>query len=205
MLIYSATNGIANLAHPPPRPALQPALMQSRALVEMLSLSNATAAELRTPASIQSRMKTLLRFPSRAALHDVLDGPYYPDARPGYQRALISVTLLTVTTACVVGTAARLVWPLTERLHSLWISLLPIGFFRYLDFKTICAAMPDVALAMVSLRVLACLCISALSAYLMGILPVIFAWYTATWRYMPTALRDIAEIALSWLWVFTDD
>ena len=45
------------------------------------------------PASMRERVQTLLHSPSRAALADVLHGPYPAGARPAYQRASLAAAL----------------------------------------------------------------------------------------------------------------
>ena len=73
--------------------------MQSRVLVAMLVCGNAMAQgphskpSLR-PTPIQKRLKTLITSPSRNALADVLNGPCYPDGRPGHQRVALAAVVL---------------------------------------------------------------------------------------------------------------
>eukprot|EP00966_Prymnesium_polylepis_P251817 5821485-Prymnesium_polylepis.1 len=64
-----------------------------RILLAFLACSNALAATpsstpVMQPLSMQKRLQTLLHCPSRAALADVLHGPYPPDARPAYLRCI---------------------------------------------------------------------------------------------------------------------
>ena len=64
-----------------------------RILLVLLACSNALAATpsstpVMQPLSMQKRLQTLLHCPSRSALADVLHGPYPPDARPAYLRAV---------------------------------------------------------------------------------------------------------------------
>ena len=64
-----------------------------RILLAFLACSNALAAtpsstRVMQPLSMQKRLQTLLHCPSRSALADVLHGPYPPDARPAYLRAV---------------------------------------------------------------------------------------------------------------------
>ena len=64
-----------------------------RILLAFLACSNALAATPSSKTVMQSlsmkkRVQTLLHCPSRSALADVLHGPYPPDARPAYLRAV---------------------------------------------------------------------------------------------------------------------
>ena len=73
--------------HPPPRAVML------RMLLVFLACSNALATTpsstpVMQPLSMQKRLQTLLHCPSRSALVDVHHGPYPPDARPAYLRAV---------------------------------------------------------------------------------------------------------------------
>ena len=61
------------------------------------------------PASMQMRIQNLLHNPSRSALADVLHGPYPPEARPAYQRA-VQVTLIVAACYLIIVRSAIPNW-----------------------------------------------------------------------------------------------
>ena len=72
---------------------VSPSAVMLRILLVLLACSKAFATKPSSkpamqPVSMQKRLQTLLHHPSRSALADVLHGPYPPDARPAYKRAV---------------------------------------------------------------------------------------------------------------------
>ena len=61
------------------------------------------------PASMQKRILNLLQSSSRSALADVLHGPYPPEARPAYQRA-VQVTLIVAACYLIIARSAIPDW-----------------------------------------------------------------------------------------------
>jgi len=61
------------------------------------------------PASMQQRLQNLLHSPSRTALADVLHGPYPPEARPAYQRA-VQATLIVAACYLIIARSAIPNW-----------------------------------------------------------------------------------------------
>ena len=101
------------------RPVIAPLVLALPTLmlrVLLFLLACASAASVRPsskpvlqPASMQKRIQTLLQSPSRSALADVLNGPYPPEARPAYQRAVL-VTLIVAASYLIIPRSAIPRW-----------------------------------------------------------------------------------------------